>query len=385
MGQKFQLVAPRAKLAVSWYGKLGEMLFDGDACPLVYLLAVPVRRQHRSPRTSPVDTTSTICEENRSTKRERSDDSDDSDAESPRCSKQIKTAVQGETAVSNAPLVFCSLPPEIHRLVFSFIEDIYDVLSLGITSRYFFTIGLECLDNYCASTFGRWAGKNIVCVGDEVQPDDYPPGLFSCEELEVLRRRIIHPYEDLESTQPFNLAHFADPGVSEIDESHSLHGWDTGQKLLCGCVRREISWDRAFHHLSRHLWDIEEERYFPAEEPWILRNLTAKQIVRADAIALSPKHIHGPLIDVLGFGEVVLSRVCWSTHKSVSMVDTTNISRGVWAGHCFDITTLSRHEAETRGEEWTDVSEEVAAEIAGIWEAEFGPDWRDEVCKGQRF
>ncbi|AEO54560.1 hypothetical protein MYCTH_2297246 [Thermothelomyces thermophilus ATCC 42464] len=62
------------------------------------------------------------------------------------------------------------------------------------------------------------------------------------------------------------------------------------------------------------------------------------------------------------------------------MHDTSNISRGVWAGHCFDITTWARHADETRGAEWKDVSEEVASEIAGIWEAEYGPDWRETVC-----
>ncbi|KAI0914263.1 hypothetical protein F4823DRAFT_573820 [Ustulina deusta] len=60
MGQSFQLIAPRAKLALSWSGKLGEILFDGSARDLVCLLAVPVRRQHDSPRNSLVDPTNTI-------------------------------------------------------------------------------------------------------------------------------------------------------------------------------------------------------------------------------------------------------------------------------------------------------------------------------------
>lgn len=57
---------------------------------------------------------------------------------------------------------------------------------------------------------------------------------------------------------------------------------------------------------------------------------------------------------------------------------TGQIHRGVWAGHRFDITTRRRHDESTRGEEWEDVSEEVADEIAGIWESQFGPNWVDE-------
>lgn len=63
------------------------------------------------------------------------------------------------------------------------------------------------------------------------------------------------------------------------------------------------------------------------------------------------------------------------------MQDTSNISSGVWAGHCFDITTLARHEDEMQGAEWRDVSEEVASEIAGILEAEYGRGWHETACK----
>ena len=46
MGQTFRFAAPRAKIALPWGGKLGEMLFDGSARELVRLLAVPVRLQN---------------------------------------------------------------------------------------------------------------------------------------------------------------------------------------------------------------------------------------------------------------------------------------------------------------------------------------------------
>jgi hypothetical protein len=69
---------------------------------------------------------------------------------------------------------------------------------------------------------------------------------------------------------------------------------------------------------------------------------------------------------LLGFGEVVLSRICWSSDPTIiNMPYNGKIHRGVWAGHCFGITTRARHEQDVK-EEWKDVSEEVAKEIASI-------------------
>ncbi|KAI0544655.1 hypothetical protein F4679DRAFT_564167 [Xylaria curta] len=386
MGQNFRVTAPRAKLTTdSPYGKLGEILFSHiEARSLVALLAVPVRPLHDSPRNSPVDSTNTTCEEKRGVKRSR----DDNDAltESPQSHKQIKTQYQDETAVSNIVVTIFSLPLELHRHIFSFIEDIEDVISFGITNRQFLPISLEFLEHYFMSALGRWAGKNIVCVGEDVEPNDYPPGLFSSEEIDFMRQMTIKLDEDgyltdedydlsgypVES-RPFTLWHFTQPGVS-MKEKSKRSIWDLEFDLKINCGRRGIRHDPAWTHLSPHLRLEVDNKYFPTDQPWILRNLTTKQIVRADAIAVSPDHISGPNISVLGFGEVLLSRICW----------TTNGTRGVWAGHCFDITTLSRHEADTQGEEWKDVSDEVAKEIASIWEEDYGADWRETLCRKSR-
>lgn len=120
--------------------------------------------------------------------------------------------------------------------------------------------------------------------------------------------------------------------------------------------------------------------FYPEDQPWILRNLTTREHVRSEAIAIKPEYIHGPNIDILGFGEVVLSRICWSTDESCGM--TTDISRGIWAGHRFDITTVDKHRKGCSGQDnWKDVSEEVASEIEKIWRDQFGDDWCDIMIK----
>lgn len=75
--------------------------------------------------------------------------------------------------------------------------------------------------------------------------------------------------------------------------------------------------------------------------------MTTKQFVCSKAIALKPEFILGPSINVLGFGEVVMLRTCWSTSVFIGMSDTVSISRGVWGDHRFDITTFTRHRDDT--------------------------------------
>jgi hypothetical protein len=232
------------------------------------------------------------------------------------------------------------------------------------------------------SFLGRWAGDNIVCVGEDVKPNDYPPLLFSAEERYALRQKRIDVWADDDafehegSNQPITLYHFALQCVSDRVKLSDL--WAESSRIYSYCSGRSKHEDPAFQ-ATRSQIVVTESDYFPRDQPWILRNLTTRQLVRSEAIALKPRYILGPDIRVLGFGEVVISRICWSTSSSTGMNNATDISRGVWAGHRFDITTLARHEGETDGAGWSDVSDEVAKEIADIWKSEYGADLREEL------
>lgn len=228
-------------------------------------------------------------------------------------------------------------------------------------------------------------------MGEDVKPGDYPPGLFSAEELDLLRQKtsgIPYDWDDDDwddddwdnvafENVPFTLHHFTFLSISTTEQDVCLYSKScalVGEFWLSG-----ISKDPAFKCVRSEM-RVKEETCFPQDQQWILRNLTTKQFVRSETIALKPEFIHGPSISVLGFGEVVMSRICWSTSSFISMNDTTNISRGVWAGHRLDITTLARHRDETNEMGWSDVSDEVAREIAVIRESEYGADWRETLC-----
>ncbi|KAK0702045.1 hypothetical protein B0T26DRAFT_735654 [Lasiosphaeria miniovina] len=193
------------------------MLFDGSAMELVRLLAVPVQPQN--PPENPPETASTPaqtrngrCITTRMASHSAAKDMDgmkkrpkrkaDSEVNSSsQYHKEAKTkdgdnradtdnySVIGHHSVIDRPVTFSTLPPEVHRLIFTCIECIEDVFRLGLANRYFWSIGRERMHDYYASFLGRWASENIVCVGEDGKPGDYPPGLFSAEELDVLRQK----------------------------------------------------------------------------------------------------------------------------------------------------------------------------------------------------
>jgi hypothetical protein len=309
-------------------------------------------------------------------------------------SQYIPAKLTGTSNIHRS-ITFSDLPVEIHRLIFINLDSIEDILCLALTSRqYLWAIGLEYMHCYYASFLGRWAGVNIVCVGEDVRAGDFPPKLFSVEEVDELNQKTIDEAgsddgywdESNDSAKPFTLYHFSLPTVSDPEETDDVRIESSG--IYLDCRKRSKHRDPAFQLASRELL-VSDSNYLPQDEPWILRNLTTKEIVRSEAIALKPEFVRGPHIDVLGFGHAVLSRICWSTSPSLSTVDprgTTSITRGVWAGHCFDITTLARHESETEGVTgWSDVSRQVAEEMAVIWESEWGTDWREAVIKYSRY
>ncbi|KAI1279179.1 hypothetical protein F5Y07DRAFT_51241 [Xylaria sp. FL0933] len=340
--EPFHFVAPRAGMALPQKGTLRDMLFGGTASQLVPLLAVPVRPQRPPP---------------------------------------ILQAQPGHQ--SDNALTFLNLPIEIHYLVFDCIEYIEDVVCLGLANERFWPLAQRHLDDYYMKFLGTWSGKHIVCVGDDVEPDDYPTGLFSEEEVDVLRplrTNVLRGDPELQYVQcntPFALSHFADPSYSDIQDFVDPRG--EAWSLLRHCKSLGKGKDPAFAARGRRIL-LESSTYFPKDQLWILRNLTTKEFVRPEPIAIKPEYIRGPDILVVGFGEVVMLRTCWSSAPSdVRINNTIGPPRGVWAGHRFDIITLANHEAGIDSDEWTDVSDEVAREISEAWSYEFWADIRKDL------
>ncbi|KAK8070659.1 hypothetical protein PG997_010862 [Apiospora hydei] len=366
MGQKFRFAAPRAKRTLPWHvvGELGDVLFDDLPKVLVDLLAIPVKPKN----TSPVLETCTIVAQPRAANHANNiplEDTSKNSAETfakhevdpvraSRHGKRVKAKSDETSSDTKQPITFSNLPEDVHWLIFDQVDAVEDAVCLGLTNRYFWALGRIHLHNHYSSLRGRWAGQRIVCVGEDVDVGDYPPTLFSVEEVNQLLSLQVTEYSDEGSRKvPFTLFHFTEPPTSEEEivclENESRQIYDHSRYRGRNFQYEDISLEGIEGWLAKaEKILVNNETYFPADQAWILRNLTTKEFVRSEAIALRPEFIHGPNIDIIGFGEVVVSRICWSTSDSVNMKNTTNITRGVWAGHAFDITTLARHEDETK-------------------------------------
>ncbi|KAF8251699.1 hypothetical protein K440DRAFT_668028 [Wilcoxina mikolae CBS 423.85] len=250
-------------------------------------------------------------------------------------------------------------------MIFTQLCSYEDAFCLGLTSRYFWHVSRPYIEMFFITGptryireelhyFGSWAGQKLICVNGAT--DSYP------KTLGITRR-----YLGL----PQNLLKFS-------EEGYSTAGWQSLPrppriKYSMLAALPEPVRSQAFDLTAKPLGNLTVKTFFPNDRIWILRNLTRHEYVRADKFAKSPDKIDGPHIKPFGFGEIILSRIIWSSH-----VLTNGINRGVWAGHCFDITTLDRLMEDGRDyivsknpEHWDDISEEVARDMDAIWSGLF--------------
>ena len=110
---------------------------------------------------------------------------------SPRCPDRtspasISTARRYQPSPQNPQDTFCTLPLDIHELIFSYLDDLVDLTCVGLMSPYLWGVTQDIIHRRYRSRFGCFAGENIVFAGSEIVPGDYPSALFSAEEVEDL-------------------------------------------------------------------------------------------------------------------------------------------------------------------------------------------------------
>ena len=189
MGQGFQVVAPRIGEFLDSRGKLGEILFDGTAADLVYLLAVFIlpaslvqtgpsstKLSDDNPRRSQEPTNPNDATTKRAAESEASSDAE----QQPRHKRAGLEEGSKATGPCRALPTLSSLPVEIHQRIFDYLDgDLQDVICFAITNQYFWSIGQDFMHRLYATKVETWAGKNIVCIGEDVKSGDYPPGLHT--------------------------------------------------------------------------------------------------------------------------------------------------------------------------------------------------------------
>ena len=173
-----------------------------------------------------------------------------------------------------------------------------------------------------------WAADCIICLGDYHK--DLPAGMLTTSEQEELEKA----GDEEDGMELYSFANYQYQYVDGID----------------GCNRLEQN-----------------------GQNWVLCNLSKHEYVREEAIKVNSFDRGGNSypIEEIGLGQVVLSRICWSTDDSCAMRYKEDIHRGVWAGNRFDITTIDQFKLVDGEKEWKDVSDEVIKEMTEIWVSKY--------------
>jgi hypothetical protein len=279
-------------------------------------------------------------------------------------------------------------------MIFNHLDTYADALRLGVTSSSVWKCGEHRIRDLYQQERAPWKGHRLICLGDYVK--DLPDQLNNAKSLCELATTVGYSYRDC----------------------HVWFGADASEKWtrrLCklaqGIYQNAVAVDRGFHLRTDYqlledvrsvpgaaAWvydprvygslmnskrypsyanpidsdeeDAEEvEEYLEPPEPvMVLRNLSKRVYLRSDTLPFTGRD------RVWGFGRAILSRICWSTDPSVSMLCEGDIHRGVWAGDRFDVVELddfgaSIEELESSG--WKDVTSEVREELIAIWKTNF--------------
>lgn len=257
------------------------------------------------------------------------------------------------------------MPTYIHLLIFDMLEEFIDVLCFALSCEQMFRSG-ETRILATSKDSVPWAGHRLICVGDYLKNEDIPHGLLTSEEQEELNQGDDDP--DYPEGLELTISDLALTRFQVVEKKRPLDLASSYHLLRSrtGVFDTRINYD-VFADIVKWLDDKSDiDKSKPkGDGQLILRNLTKKQYVRDNSTSTA-------------LGTVLLARICWSSDPSCSMAyDGHELTRGVWAGDRFDITTLDQLEVGTTGV-WTDVSKEVDDEMAGIWESEFGQGWRDK-------
>ncbi|TCD71462.1 hypothetical protein EIP91_010168 [Steccherinum ochraceum] len=300
----------------------------------------------------------------------------------------------------NRPLgAFHKLPAELISMLFLAMDDYMDIAVLALTNTVFFEEGYSRLARLAEEAYS-WAGDRLICVGDSCRIDDLPTGVFNSTEIDELRKLMSsgqggdNDHGDRTVHDAFEAAmsgRLPSPMSSLLPSSWSWSLTNMGSRRSIRILLRMSKLDKDLYCYLEGLtrYDKEDRRYPLASEdrPWVLCNLTAGEYVRASAISklrLQPGQDceldYGPTVGRgLTFSEVVAARFCWSSDSGIAMVYEGDIHRGVWAGHRFEIVPLGHVRRLEGGQQWKDVSEEVAQEMKDLWKSEFEDEWQQRL------
>ena len=226
---------------------------------------------------------------------------------------------------------------ELIAMIFREVDDLYDAIMLGLTHDALMVIGWEHIGALLVQDFAPWAGDRIIIAGSWGL--DVPEGVISEEEKKKwVRRHLEKEGRELATLRLYEI--FDGPFDVTRKNLHQLMKLTREES----CLVQRI---------------IQKGDKYQSEKGWVLMNQTKKEYVTSTAASRilpsmgNPNHEHC-------FGQLILFRICWSSHCEAAMRVSGGLNRGVWAGDRFMIVTVDVFEAMPSTKAWKDVSVEAA-------------------------
>ena len=250
-------------------------------------------------------------------------------------------------------------------MIFEKIDDVYDATMLGLTHDTLMVIGWKHIRRLLPKTITPWAGGRIICVGD--YGHDLPEGVMSKDELEELTlSKSDKPGTGNRATRLtlLEIVHsgdaeirFAVDDVDDVDDMDDMDDMDDVDAMDAMDATRILGLSSKERQVLSQI--IEQPEGYHWEKGWVLMNLSKKVYVKSKtASSILPKM---KATDARCFGQLVFSRICWSSSDTDATRNQLPLYRGIWAGDRFKIVTAAVFETSTSSEEWKDVSVEATA------------------------
>ncbi|KAL1949546.1 hypothetical protein VTO73DRAFT_8427 [Trametes versicolor] len=265
-----------------------------------------------------------------------------------------------------------SLPDELldDILYCSGLSDAFDSVCLAITCKKLLTIaqGRVLREARDYSSAG-WAMDRIVCLGDYVDLDNVPEGLLSPAQKSYI-------VEQAEA-RGWGLDELGYAGLADIG---------TYAQQYRGLYYESVDFVMTLPMPDRRLFVAALAMTFPARDDWALCNHSKHEFVRAGALAeLSGQPgAAQPFLQTCeaDLGTALFTRFCYSPDPSTALPNTSvKIHEGKWVGDRISIDTMERVKQRQPQQEWTDVTDEVVADIEAIYRDEYDDDWEERLTE----
>ncbi|KAJ3480394.1 hypothetical protein NLI96_g8394 [Meripilus lineatus] len=258
------------------------------------------------------------------------------------------------------------LPFDVIVMIMKRIRIIADLVAFTLVNKALLSIGFNMVQDILVNV-PSYVGNRLVCLGDYAEDNDLPEG-FTPEDLSKAAA-----WHEGEEGNFYSYASEAFRGAFRGSDCmpYLRKKW----RLLYFCCSHPCE--------QRALEDLVQLQY-PEESECILCNLTKREYVTAKAVE---KETGGKMMwyergyeSGIGFEEILLCNICWSSDPSCNLAYEGPIHRGRWAADRFEITTLDNLEKlePVKGgldKEWVDVSDEILTEVVKIF---------DKDCEGWR-